>query len=836
MRFQAWRGVSAEFPENTMAAFRAAAMQHFDSVEVDPAFTVDDQCVVLNDRFINRTCFAADGSFLPQPVEIRRITLKQVQTYDAGCWKAARFAGERIPTLKEVLQFSVQENMQVKLDARIEDFDDSQRQMLFDLVETSGAPVAFGCKTVAFAAVVAQRFPRAPIHFDGVVEEATLDGLRRVLQSNPLTIWLPMPTPETKWEKGPVANDARCEMVRRFGQLGLRGLSTEEHLQQAAIWNADWVETAGELKPVYPLAGMVDCHCHTEHSHDATGTVRQLCEQALAQRLSGVTVTDHCDSFLYDKEDIIAPIVDSTADARRMKEEYAGRLKVLVGIELGEAYTQPAVTKQVLSVTKYDVVLGSVHQLGEEPPYSTIDFSTYTPEQIHDFMKRYFADMLKMIRTCDFDVLTHLTCPLRYITGKYGFSVDLDQFSEVGTILKEIVQRKIALEVNTSCLGGGYDTWMPTRHILRQYRYFGGYLITLASDAHDPRNVGREFRRTRQLLRELGFRNAYYYENRIPIPYSLEETEECSTYDVTALGEILIDFVPDGTDENGDPRFARKAGGAPLNVLATVAKFGGSTAFIGKVGADMFGRHLAQTLDQYGIDGRGLSVDNAHNTTMAFVALSKQGEREFSFCRNFGADTQLQRWDVDEKLIESSKVFHFGSLSFTAEPSRGAAQYALQVAKEAGCFISYDPNYRAALWPNRETAVREMQEHLRAADIVKLSREEAELLTEKADPQDAIRKIWDYGPRVVLITDGANGVTYGKPWKTGFVPSLKVDAVDTTGAGDIFFGTFLRELTEHCNSLAELTDESLRSYVEEAVRVSGLSTLKHGAIASIPEK
>jgi fructokinase len=221
---------------------------------------------------------------------------------------------------------------------------------------------------------------------------------------------------------------------------------------------------------------------------------------------------------------------------------------------------------------------------------------------------------------------------------------------------------------------------------------------------------------------------------------------------------------------------------------------------------------------------------------MAFVALSEQGEREFSFCRNYGADTQLQEWDVDEKLIESSKVFHFGSLSFTAEPSRSAARHALKVAKEAGRIVSYDPNYRAALWPNRETAVHAMQEHLRMADIVKISREEAELITGKADSVAAIQKIWEYGPRVVLITDGKNGVTYGNCWFTGFVPSLSVEAVDTTGAGDIFFGTFLREFTKNGASLSQLNKETLHAYVTEAVRVSGLSTLKHGAIASIPEK
>ena len=151
-------------------------------------------------------------------------------------------------------------------------------------------------------------------------------------------------------------------------------------------------------------------------------------------------------------------------------------------------------------------------------------------------------------------------------------------------------------------------------------------------------------------------------------------------YDITALGEILIDFTPSGRDSAGDLIFARKAGGAPVNLLATVSKFGGKTAFIGKVGNDMFGSFLRETLKNAGVSDEGLITDNLHNTTLAFVALNSEGDRDFSFYRNFGADVFLEKEDINADIIRNSRIFHFGSLSLTAEPVRSTTEYALDIA------------------------------------------------------------------------------------------------------------------------------------------------------------
>ena len=307
-------------------------------------------------------------------------------------------------------------------------------------------------------------------------------------------------------------------------------------------------------------------------------------------------------------------------------------------------------------------------------------------------------------------------------------------------------------------------------------------------------------------------------------------------YDIVSLGEILIDFVPDGYDSFGDEKFLCKAGGAPLNVLATCAKFGLKTAFIGKVGNDIFGKKLIKTLDENGIDSSSVITDKVYNTTLAFVKLSENGDRDFSFYRNFGADIFIDKSEVDAEKIALSKIFHFGSLSFTDEPMKSATEAALKTAKESGCIISYDPNYRPPLWKCEADAVAAMRKNLRFADIVKLSREEAFLIAETEDIEKAIKIIKAYGVKAVIITDGAGDVYFSTDSEIQSLPAIKVKAVDTTGAGDIFFGTLLTEFIRSKMKLSDITTESIKPFVEKAIEISAKSVTKKGAIASIPNE
>lgn len=304
------------------------------------------------------------------------------------------------------------------------------------------------------------------------------------------------------------------------------------------------------------------------------------------------------------------------------------------------------------------------------------------------------------------------------------------------------------------------------------------------------------------------------------------------TYDITALGEILIDFTPSGKDSAGDLIFARKAGGAPVNLLATAAHFGGKTAFIGKVGEDMFGSFLRSVLKKCNISDEGLVTDKVHNTTLAFVELNEHGDRDFSFYRRFGADVFLEKSEVNEKIIRQSKIFHFGSLSLCAEPARSATGYALDAAKRAGCLITYDPNYRAPLWENESIAVERMKEHLDKVDILKISKEELYMLFGN-DEEAAVRTALSYGIRVMLVTDGANGASLYMRNGRVSLPAEKVNTVDTTGAGDIFFGTFLHEWLKNNSTLADITVEKAAQYLKKAIAVAGKSTERYGAVASL---
>lgn len=307
------------------------------------------------------------------------------------------------------------------------------------------------------------------------------------------------------------------------------------------------------------------------------------------------------------------------------------------------------------------------------------------------------------------------------------------------------------------------------------------------------------------------------------------------TYDIVSLGEILVDFVPDGLDEYGDERFLCKAGGAPLNVLATGAKFGLKTAFIGKVGNDIFGRKLKKILAENGIDASSVITDETHNTTLAFVKLDENGDRDFSFYRNFGADIFIEKSDVDTEKIAQAKIFHFGSLSFTDEPMKSATVFALETAKANHCIISYDPNYRPPLWKSEADAVEAMKENLKYVDIVKLSLEELYFIAETENTAEAVEKIKAYGVKAVIVTDGANDVFFTAEKELCSMPAKKVNAVDTTGAGDIFFGTFLTGFLKDGGSLKELDNEKMKKYIAKAIEKSAESVTKKGAIAAIPE-
>lgn len=308
-------------------------------------------------------------------------------------------------------------------------------------------------------------------------------------------------------------------------------------------------------------------------------------------------------------------------------------------------------------------------------------------------------------------------------------------------------------------------------------------------------------------------------------------------YDVAALGELLIDFTCLSTDADGYPTMAAHPGGAPANYLAALTKFGAKTAMIGKVGSDAFGRLLIKTLKGAGIDTRGMLVSDDVFTTLAFVTLDDSGDREFSFARKPGADTQLRFDEIDLSVIDASKVLHFGTLSMTNEPARDATYKAVEYAAGHGKLISFDPNLRKPLWDDLDEAKRQMLWGLKHADIVKISDEETEFLFGLA-PEEAAKHIVDsFGVRLVYVTCGAEGCFYRTKTASGFVKALSGIAVkDTTGAGDIFGGSAMYGLLRAGGVPEKLTAEELENIVSFACASAGLSTTRAGGISSVPER
>lgn len=306
-------------------------------------------------------------------------------------------------------------------------------------------------------------------------------------------------------------------------------------------------------------------------------------------------------------------------------------------------------------------------------------------------------------------------------------------------------------------------------------------------------------------------------------------------FDIVTLGELLIDFTAAGLSPDGMRLFEQNPGGAVANVACALSSLGGKAAFIGKVGSDMHGSFLEQTLREKSVDTTGLMVDSSVFTTLAFVALGVGGEREFSFARKPGADTCLRPDEIDYSLIENTKVFHIGSLSLTAEPARSSTYAATERARKAGVIISYDPNYRASLWQNKQSAINEMRGILPFVDIMKLSDEETELLTDIASPEGASEALVDMGIKCVAVTLGEKGAFIRTKGGSSIVEGFSMQATDTTGAGDAFWGGFLYSFIKGGKRLGELTISDAMSYSLTGNAAAALCITKRGGIPAMPD-
>lgn len=305
-------------------------------------------------------------------------------------------------------------------------------------------------------------------------------------------------------------------------------------------------------------------------------------------------------------------------------------------------------------------------------------------------------------------------------------------------------------------------------------------------------------------------------------------------YDVTALGELLIDFTENGTSGQGNPLMEANPGGAPCNVLAMLSRLGHKTAFIGKVGKDMFGDQLQASLEEVGIDTKGLKRDDTVHTTLAFVHTLPDGDREFSFYRNPGADIMLREKDLEEELLTDCRIFHFGTLSMTHEGCRQATKKAIQLAEQAGAVISFDPNLRENLWDSLEEAKEQVLYGLAHCHILKISDNEIQWLTGEEDFDRGAAKLKEqFGIPLILVSLGKEGSLAFRNGIRVFVPAYQnPHTIETTGAGDTFCACVLHYVL--CHGWKEYTKEELEDMLDFANAAASIITTRKGALRVMP--
>ena len=307
-------------------------------------------------------------------------------------------------------------------------------------------------------------------------------------------------------------------------------------------------------------------------------------------------------------------------------------------------------------------------------------------------------------------------------------------------------------------------------------------------------------------------------------------------FDVIALGELLIDMTDNGVSGQGNTLFEANPGGAPCNVLAMLTKLGHKTGFIGKVGEDLFGRKLKAVLEEVGIDTASLCVDKDARTTLAFVETKEDGDRDFSFYRNPGADMLLRKDDIRTELLAQTKLFHFGTLSMTHDAVREATKFAVEYAKEQGAVISFDPNIREPLWESMDLAREQVEYGLGMCDILKISDNEIVWLTGEEDYSVGVKKIREkYDIPLILVSMGKEGSrAYYKDIMVEKAAFVQKNTIETTGAGDTFMACVLHKVLEA--GLEALTEEQLEEMLTFANAAASLITTRKGALRVMPEE
>ena len=501
-------GVSTECPENTIESIKAAAEQGYSSVAVKINTTADKQFVLLCDNSINRTARYADGSAIESPVYISDITYEQALGYDFGIGFSRKFKGETIPFLWDVLEFAVKSEIEIVIEKSGDGFFEEEQGRLFSLVKDYQGTVRLVCASLSELERSAKALPKASFCYCGETDRNTLEKISQTVPKSRLSVRLD--------EKS--ADEELCRTIKKYAELELGVICDGVGMEKAERLGADIVSTRGQIKPPANEGKTADMHTHSNHSHDCKVSLYDMREAQSKKCTDFVAVTNHGDIEFFKTSDAFGNIKRAEWETITLNAGNDSFSRLLVGAEIGDGVHRIAMMRYAERLCDYDVIIGSIHSTlrnGELVAYSRRDFSNESDEEIHAFMTAYFEDLKTLTEIGDFDILAHLTCPLRYVVGRYGKSVDMDRYRGIITeILKNIIKRGIALEVNTSSVSLALGDFVPSEDILMEYKELGGYLITLGSDAHIITEVSANFDTAKEHLKRLGFKDIYYFRKR----------------------------------------------------------------------------------------------------------------------------------------------------------------------------------------------------------------------------------------------------------------------------------------------------------------------------------
>lgn len=514
-------GVRGENPENTMPAFQAAADQGYAYLELPVQITKDLQCVVLKDTTVNRTARRADGGAVGAAFPAAWVDCVHLMDLDFGIGYHVKFKGTKIPLLKDVLTFARESGMKVKITADCWKLRQTHREALFALLDSFADVAELTVNTQEALLETVSRYPGMHLHWDGVLCDDVFNAVAETVPADRITLWTDR------------LDATKIAMAKHYGSVGVGELTRLTELAAAEELGVDIVATNGALKPEQNKGLITDMHVHTDHSHDARYPMEQMLQLGIEHGVSVMAIADHCDVTRCENDpnwDIYTHIREACDEVDQLNEKYGDQCLLLRSVELGDGVWYPEQSNRVAEQLPYDVIVGSTHAVRceaaeslaiKEKWFSQIKFLDVTEDQYDEFMVNYFDDMLAMVQTQNIDIMAHLPCALAYYRCRYGIWKDLRPYEkQIERVLKTIIQKGIAMEMCES-LFLEHDGQHPYYWIVEKYYELGGYLITLSTDAHDPREVGMGYEKRIPLLKKTGFTHTLYYKDRKAVPCSL---------------------------------------------------------------------------------------------------------------------------------------------------------------------------------------------------------------------------------------------------------------------------------------------------------------------------